>query len=76
MCPIPQYTDLTYIGGTGTSETIKIIFKRQYTDPSDDTAKDSFYCQYEGDLSNTPQGDIVIILGEFNAKIGNNKCKP
>ena len=39
-------------------------------DTSDDTAKDALYCQLEVVLSKTPKGDIVIILCDFNAKIG------
>ena len=42
------------------------------TDPSDDTANDSFYCQLEGVLSNRPKDDIVVILVDFNAKIANH----
>ena len=31
-----------------------------------------FIAKLEGVFSNTPKGDIVIILGDFNTKIGEN----
>ena len=42
-------------------------------DRSDDTAKYTFHWKLESILSNTLKGDIVIIFGDFNAKIGYNK---
>lgn len=42
------------------------------TDLADDDTKDSFYHQLNTVLSNIPKGDIKIIIGDLNAKVGND----
>lgn len=40
------------------------------TEVAEDLAKDEFYEQLTSTLMNTPRSDIVILMGDFNAKIG------
>ncbi|XP_073821545.1 uncharacterized protein [Musca autumnalis] len=42
------------------------------TEPDDEEIKDDFYRELEGAIANTPKGDILMILGDFNAKVGND----
>lgn len=42
------------------------------TEPDDEESKDNFYNQLEAALNTIPTGDIKIVLGDFNAKVGKN----
>lgn len=42
------------------------------TEPDDDATKDNFYSQLEAVLHSIPGGDIKILLGDFNAKVGSD----
>ena len=38
--------------------------------PNTDETKDKFYEDFEYDISNVPAADKLIILGDFNARAG------
>ncbi len=42
------------------------------TNDSDEKTKDEFYEQLAVELDSTPQHDMKIIMGDLNAKVGNN----
>ncbi len=42
------------------------------TNDSDDKAKDKFYDQLQAELNNTPGHDMKIVMGDMNAKVGND----
>ena len=42
------------------------------TEPDDDATKDKFYDRLATSVNKTPKGDLILILGDFNAKLGSN----
>jgi len=40
------------------------------TNDSDDTTKDSFYAQLQAELEKLPRHDMLVIMGDLNAKVG------
>lgn len=42
------------------------------TEPDDDKTKEEFYSQLEAAVNTIPSGDIKIVLGDFNAKVGSD----
>ena len=40
------------------------------TDPSEDEEKDLFYSQLQEQIDRTPRHDILIVMGDLNAKVG------
>ena len=42
------------------------------TNDSDDEKKEEFYEQLQAELENVPNHDVKILIGDFNAKVGNN----
>ncbi|PIK44248.1 putative craniofacial development protein 2-like [Apostichopus japonicus] len=42
------------------------------TNDSDEEAKDKFYDQLQAELNNTPGHDMKIVMGDMNAKVGND----
>ncbi|KAI8123994.1 Craniofacial development protein 2 [Lucilia cuprina] len=49
---------------------ISIVQYYAPTEPDDDEAKDQFYSQLDSIVWCLPKGDIMLILGDFNAKEG------
>lgn len=45
------------------------------TNDSDDTRKDEFYEQLQAVLETTPRHDMRIVMGDLNAKMGNNNTE-
>jgi exonuclease III len=43
------------------------------TNDKDDQEKEIFYGRLEETCNKTPKHDTVIIMGDFNAKLGNNE---
>ncbi|XP_073841258.1 uncharacterized protein [Musca autumnalis] len=41
------------------------------TEPDDESVKDDFYSQLDATISSLPGGDIKILMGDFNPKVGN-----
>lgn len=44
------------------------------TEPDDDTSKDEFYSQLDTTICSVPGGDIKIIIGDMNAKVGSDNA--
>ncbi|XP_073815639.1 uncharacterized protein [Musca autumnalis] len=44
------------------------------TEPDDESVKDDFYSQLDATISSLPGGDIKILMGDFNAKVGNTNA--
>ncbi|XP_073815949.1 uncharacterized protein [Musca autumnalis] len=42
------------------------------TEPDDEESKDLFYSQLDAVINSLPKGDIKLIIGDFNAKVGCN----
>ncbi|KAL9971331.1 hypothetical protein ACROYT_G023842 [Oculina patagonica] len=42
------------------------------TNDSDDTTKDSFYAQLQAELEKLPRHDMLVIMGDLNAKVGSD----
>ena len=42
------------------------------TEPDEEEEKDRFYTQLQEEIDKTPRHDILIVMGDFNAKIGAN----
>ena len=42
------------------------------TNDSDDEAKDLFYEQLEAEVKSAPQHDMMIVMGDYNAKVGDD----
>ena len=42
------------------------------TDDRDNKTKDGFYAQLQEVVDRTPRGDKVVVLGDFNARVGND----
>ncbi|XP_025085353.1 uncharacterized protein LOC112558855 [Pomacea canaliculata] len=42
------------------------------TNDSDDEAKDTFYDQLQAEVSAAPHHDLLIVMGDMNAKVGND----
>ena len=40
------------------------------TEPADDNEKDEFYSRLNAVYGSTPRGDIVIVMGDLNVKVG------
>ena len=40
------------------------------TNDSDDTTKDSFYAQLQAELEKLPRHDMLVIMGDLDAKVG------
>ena len=49
---------------------ITIIAVHAPTNVSDDLVKDSWYAELEGTLDKVPRHDLLVLLGDFNAKLG------
>ena len=43
-----------------------------HTEPDDDATKDEFYDRLATSVNKTPKGDLTLIIGDFNAKVGSN----
>ena len=39
------------------------------TEPDDNATKDEFYDRFATSVNKTPKGDIILILGDFNAML-------
>jgi len=52
---------------------ITIISTYAPTNDKDDQEKEIFYGRLEETCNKTPKHDTVIIMGDFNAKLGNNE---
>lgn len=44
------------------------------TEPDDDSSKDEFYSQLDTTIHSLPGGDIKILIGDFNAKVGSDNA--
>lgn len=42
------------------------------TNDRDEDTKDEFYDQLQAELENIPRHDLKIVMGDMNAKVGNN----
>ncbi|XP_022196882.1 craniofacial development protein 2-like [Nilaparvata lugens] len=53
---------------------ISLICVHAPTNESDEHIKDQFYERLENVYKNTPEHDVKLILGDFNAKLGKEAC--
>ena len=44
------------------------------TEPADAAIIDEFYDRLATSVDKTPNGDLILILGDFNAKVGSNNA--
>ncbi|XP_059221695.1 craniofacial development protein 2-like [Stomoxys calcitrans] len=51
---------------------ISIVQYYAPTEPNDDETKDQFYSQLDSVTRSLPKGEIRLVIGDFNAKVGNN----
>ena len=56
----------------GNQVNLTIIQCYSPTNDSDDEVKDLFYEQLEAEIKSTPRHDLMIIMGDLNAKVGND----
>ena len=42
------------------------------TNETDDTTKDSFYAQLQAELEKLPRHDMLVIMGDLDAKVGSD----
>lgn len=45
------------------------------TNDADDDVKDVFYNQLQREIDRTPKHDLIILMGDLNAKVGRKKCE-
>ena len=48
------------------------FFRKRQTDTSEGSIKEEFYQSLEQVLLNVPTKDYLIVMGDFNARVGNN----
>lgn len=59
------------------SRYIKMTILQVYapTNDADDDVKDVFYNQLQREIDRTPKHDLIILMGDLNAKVGRKKCE-
>lgn len=74
----PVNSRLMKIRMNGKWVNMAIIQRYSATNNSNDEAKDLFYEQLDAEVKTTPRHDLMIIIGDLNAKVGddntNNEC--
>ena len=58
----------------GKQINMTIIQCYDHTNDSDSETKDIFYEQLESELKSVPLHDMIIIMGDLNAKVGQDNC--
>ena len=66
--PISERIAIARFKGTITNMTVVAVYAPTLN--SDDTVKDDFYAQLQATIDRTPQRDLMLVAGDWNARTG------
>jgi uncharacterized protein YciI len=68
----PIHKRLLYVKLNSRFTKMSLIVACAPTDVADEEDKDCFYSSHQSFLDNTPRQDVLLMIGNFNARVGSN----